>query len=620
MTNEQFEALVARLEIQARQNPRAYQFRVFLLALLGNLYLGAILLLCLVLLGGLAASVMFLKWIAVKLILVVGVFLLTLVRALWVKVDPPEGLLVRAGDAPELFSIINDLRRQLKAPAFHSVLVTDELNAAVYQAPRFGIFGGTRNYLVIGLPLMKALTVEQFRAVLAHEFGHLSRGHGRVANWLYRQRLRWSRLMGALEAQNHKGAALFKPFLRWYSPYFNAYSFPLARANEYEADATSARLTSPQAAAEALTRVEVVGGYLSEKFWPSIHRQASETPRPAFAPNANLGRRMLEELDEEDASVWLDNALASKTTMADTHPSLSDRLQAIGATPQLVLPKAGEAADQLLHPSLERITETLDSQWRARIQGAWEQHYEETRQKRERLAELNQRIAEASELEPSEAYERAMLTESVANDAPEALAQLRALHPRVPDDAVVCYALGARLLETEFDTAKALLERAMTLDEEAITHACELLRDYYWQHDDKEEAHRWHERLVEQQKMEQKIALEREQIRLKDKFDRHDLSEAQLATLLEQLRSVPGLRKVYLVKKRMTLAPERPLYVIGFTVTPFWLPQSKKKNQAVMTELVARVKFPGFAKFISLEGNNYRFGRKFRWMRGSRIL
>src|SRR5262249_21700409 len=137
-----------------------------------------------------------------------------------------------------------------------------DFNAAVVQAPRLGLFGWYRNYLLIGLPLVKALTVEQFKAVLAHEFGHLSKGHGGMSNWIYRQRLRWSRLIAALEAAESWGVFLFRPFLRWYAPYFNAYSYPLARANEFEADATSARLASRQAAAEALTAVNVVGSYL----------------------------------------------------------------------------------------------------------------------------------------------------------------------------------------------------------------------------------------------------------------------------------------------------------------------------------------------------------------------
>src|SRR5947208_2584067 len=83
--------------------------------------------------------------------------------------------------------------------------------------------------LLLGLPLMKSLTPAQFEAVLAHEFGHLAGGHGRVSNWIYRLRLSWARLLSALEGRK-AGSWLFLPFFNWYAPYFSAYSFPLARA------------------------------------------------------------------------------------------------------------------------------------------------------------------------------------------------------------------------------------------------------------------------------------------------------------------------------------------------------------------------------------------------------
>jgi len=54
----------------------------------------------------------------------------------------------------------------------------------VVQSPREGIVGWPRNYLLIGLPLMKTLSVDQFEAVLAHELGHVARGHGKVSNWI----------------------------------------------------------------------------------------------------------------------------------------------------------------------------------------------------------------------------------------------------------------------------------------------------------------------------------------------------------------------------------------------------------------------------------------------------
>ena len=619
MTNEQFDALVARLEQQARRNPAAYKLRVFLLALLGYGYLGVMVSVILLLFVGALASIAFLKGAAVKLIIPIGAFLWVVLRAMWVTLAPPEGRRVTRKEAPLLFAMIDKLRRKLRAPRFHRVLITDEFNAAVVQVPRLGMLGWHRNYLLLGLPLMKLMTPLQFEAVLAHEFGHLAGGHGRMSNWIYRLRMSWARLLNALEAQKSAGTFLFRRFFNWYSPYFSAYSFPLARANEYDADAASARAVSPQAAAEALTSVNVIGSYLEEHFWGKIHRQADELPRPAFAPYTRMGERLEEELDPKAASGWLDYAMSLETSAANTHPSLADRLKAIGQTPRLAPPSPGQAADKLLGKALAPIAQEFDNRWQQSILPSWEKRYQEVQEARARLAELEQRAAK-EELPVNDAYQRAKLTESYGAGADAALEQYRALYQRAPDDYIVCFVLGHRLLLRDDADGFALVERAMALDEEAIVAGCEALRDYCWRNGRKEEAHQWHGKMLARQNLLDAANAERDELNIKDKFERHGLSAAEIAELQQQLKKIAGLKKAYLVRKRVKHFPDRPLYVLGHTVSRWWSVHSKRRAQEVQQRILDSVSFPGQALILNVEGDNRRFGRKLRFMRGARIV
>lgn len=620
MTNDQFEALVGRLEQQAQTNPRGYQFKVLMLALFGNAYLAAVLLVLVVVLLALVASVAVLKALALKLILIFGFFLWMVLKAMWVKIDPPTGVEIDARQAPELFAMVDALRRELGAPRFHHVLVTDEFNAGVVQTPRLGIFGWPRNYLLIGLPLMKSLSVEQFRAVLAHEFGHLARGHGRLSNWIYRQRLRWSRLLQALEANDSKGSFLFKPFIDRFAPYFNAYSFPLARANEYEADATSARLTSASAAAEALTGVNVVGSYLAERYWPQIHRQADDRPAPAFAPFVGMAQGVANEVDEDSARGWLEQALARRTDVADTHPALHDRLAAIGEAPRLAIPAAGDSADRLLGTALATITEGFDQRWLAHIQPSWTERYLEVSEGRRRLAELDALAAQGGELGLQDAYDRARLTESVGGAAEAAFEQYRELHRRAPDDSVINLTLGARLLGRDDAEGCALVERAMQLDDGAIASGSELLRDYHWRQGRSDEAHAWHQRLMERVQLEQAAARERDELKLSDKLDAHGLAPDEVAPLAAALAAIPGLRKAYLARKRVRHLADNPCFVLGYRVTPWYRLHSKRRAQEVMEQIRQSVRFPYETLIVNVEGDNYRFGRKLAWKRGTRVV
>src|SRR5262249_55728406 len=198
--------------------------------------------------------------------------------------------------------------------------------------------------------------------------------------------------------------------------------------------------------------------------------------------------------------------------------------------------------------------------------------------------------------------------------------QLRALQARAPDEPVLHYALGVRLLGRDDDSGMALLKRAMEHDPGEIVRCCAALRDYCWCKGRKEEAREWDRRMSERMALEHGAKKERYEVRTSDKFERHGLDPAALAQMQAQLKAIPGLRKAYFVKKRVMHMPERPRYVLGFTLGG-WLPWGKKdSSQVALRRIQESVQFPGETMILSVEGNNSAFRRKFRWMRGSRIV
>jgi Zn-dependent protease with chaperone function len=619
MTNEQFDVLVSRLEQQAINRPGYYQFKVFLLAMMGNLYLGVVLLIIAALLVALFTSLSVLKLLAVKLIILVVPFLLLILKSLWINVEPPTGTRITKQQAPELFAMINGLRRQLQAPRFHHVLIAEDFNAAVAQIPRLGIFGWQRNYLILGLPLLKALSIDQFKAVLAHEFGHLAKGHGKISNWIYRQRLRWHQLSKTLEANQSQGSFLFTSFLNWFVPYFSAYSFPLARANEYEADHTSARLTSTQTAAEALTNVEIIACFLSEQYWPTIYKQAYNQPQPC-APYIGLNHSVLTDLDKGAVKNWLDQAMNRQTNSNDTHPALQDRLKAMDEIPRFNPPSLEQAAVNLLGKTQETIIERFDKRWKNTIASSWLKQYQEAQKGRQRLTELNTQLEQDGELSVQDAYERAMLTGTVGDDADNELKQLHSLHERAPDDVIVCLGLGTLLINKEDASGCALIEHAMQLDDYIIGQACKLLRDYHWRNARKEEAQQWHQRLLEDLQIQQAANRERKYLLSSDSFISHELSSEVFATLCQQLQAVPGVKKAYLVKKQVKHYKHVPCYVLGYSVIAGQIGFHNKQQVRRVMESIQRLEFPSGTTIINIDGDNSRFLNVFQGVDNSKIL
>jgi Zn-dependent protease with chaperone function len=621
MTEQEFAALVARLEPRAQRDPAGYRTRALLLAFCGNAYLATVLAVIAGLILALVAMLTVLKAVAIKFAIVLGGFLWMVLRAVWIRLPPPTGIEVTREGSPELFALIDALRDALQSPRFHHVLVTGDFNAAVCQVPRFGMFAGTRNYLLLGLTLMKTLGVEQFRAVLAHEFGHLARGHGRLGNWIYCQRLRWARLAAALDETESSGKFLFEPLLRRFVPYFTAYSFPLARANEYQADAAAVRLTSAQAMSEALTAVNVLGSYLHERYWPTVHGDADVLPQPRFLPYAGLTERFAGEFATIPTTHWLEEALQRQTDCADTHPSLSDRLKAIGEPPRLVPPRAGDAADRLLGPALASVTARLDEEWREAILPSWQAHHQSVRDARERHATLGARVAARDSLSADERIEHAVLTETVGRDAELALQRLREVVASEPDHAVAAFALGVRLLDRDDEAGVALLERVMAQDPSCVPQVAVRLHQYAARHGREEDARRWETLAIEASRKLEHIDREETTVRLRDTFLRHGLDGTALARLRQALAVIPHLKRAYLVRKRIPIAGEeaRLCYVLGIAMRAWTGSARATRSAGAVAQLQQSPGLPPGTVIMPVDGPNYRFGRKFFWMRGARV-
>ena len=366
-------------------------------------------------------------------------FIAAVLRPLWVRIDAPEGFEVHRAGTGRLFTLLDSVSKELRCPRFHHVIMTNDYNAAVFQVPRLGVLGWQRNFLIVGLPLMQSLSPEQFRAVMAHEFAHLSGNHSRFACWIYRVRKSWEQALERLQAQQQFGAFLFLKFFQWYAPYFNACTFVLARSNEYEADACAARLAGVETCARALMNVKIHSRLIDETFWPAVHRLAGREAVPAVGVFAQLGDLLRSGPRPATTIKWLHQSLLVETSTADTHPCLRDRLRAIGFAPvdgplESVAPPppvSASAAEQLLGSALPACLRALEMRWENGVRHQWRERYIRAEKDRDRLDELKQAERDRS-LTAEEHYDRARIVLDLDGET-EATPLLRQVLAMAPD-------------------------------------------------------------------------------------------------------------------------------------------------------------------------------------------
>ena len=620
MNREQFGMLVSRLEDYARQHPEKYKLRVGLLAALGYAYIFFVL-------GLLILIVVMLIWFSFYArlnfwVLKFGWVLLTLaafiLRALWVRIPTPEGLELRREDAPRLFEMVEEISSALQAPQPQHILLTDDFNASIVQVPRLGLLGWQQNYLVLGLPLMQALTPEQFRAVITHELGHLSGNHGRFFAWIYRVRMTWIQLLERFHQENRWGSGVFERFLNWYAPFFNAYSFVLARAQEYEADANARQLAGAQNLAEALINLEVKGKFLADNFWPGIYKEANQQAEPPPATFARMFSALRETVAADDAKRWLVQALRVKTNYEDTHPSLKDRLSALGYLPaggpgselQLTHLPAGvetTAAQHLLASGFEKFTAQLNLAWKEKASSAWRERNEYVREAQQKLRELEEK-AQRQPLTAEETLNRALLTAEL-NGSEAAIPLLRNVLAAQPEDPSANFLLGRMLLEQTDATGISYIEAAMQREPESVLPGCELIYWYLIQQGQEEEAERYRQRAEQHYDLLELAQQERSGVSIRDQFQPHGLPAETVENLSKQLSYYPNIGGAYLVRKAVAYLPEQPFYVLGIVPYSRWYEfRSAKEDVSLVNQLAAELQIPGQAYIIIL-------GRDFKWLK-----
>lgn len=616
MDDARFEAIVARLEAESREAPARYQFRVALLALvgfgllfliMGGATLGIVLLAGVVVAVAMSAgkaSILLIKAAKFLWILVVPLWLLlkSSLAALFTRLPPPGGHEVKPAEAPELFATLDDLRRRMHGPRFHHVLVTMEMNAAVVQRPLFGLAGFPRNYLILGLPLLESLTPEEALAVVAHEYGHLAGSHSRFAAWIYRLRHTWGTIDELSTQWTGWAGTALRRLVGLYAPYFNAYTWVLARANEYQADAASAELVSPAVAANALKRVN-----LAAARYDAFLRSAYAGVRLAPEPPTDLAERWSgtsrEVAPADQAAGWLVQSLEREKQSHDTHPTLRARLVALPGEadrvtelpPAVTGPSAAMAWFGALATTLRR---QLQKEWAAEMDEGWRRRHREIGEQRARLAELRGLAVPTAD----QTVERLNLQVQVEPET-DHLAEVAAFNAATPAHAGGLFLEGTLRCERDDAGGVPLLERAMELDAEATVAACEHLYGYHMRHGETALAEACLQRYRERRQ------LEAERYAQYHNFDpRHaiapvELPEESLAAIrgIIAARRGRGIARAWVVRRILPADPTVRAYVVCVELT--WWARMLRRGPAIVEALVG-VEWPIAASLCALVGDN----------------
>jgi Zn-dependent protease with chaperone function len=123
-------------------------------------------------------------------IVVIGTGISVLIGIYYLFFPPKRktlGIEIKKGEEKKLWDITREIAIKIKAKPIDKIVITPDPGIGVYlEGNLFStIFGGGKRVLEIGLPSMHDLTTNDFKAILAHEYGHFSNRDTQWSSFTY---------------------------------------------------------------------------------------------------------------------------------------------------------------------------------------------------------------------------------------------------------------------------------------------------------------------------------------------------------------------------------------------------------------------------------------------------
>jgi Zn-dependent protease with chaperone function len=254
------------------------------------------------------------------------------------KFVPPRRRLTEA-EAPELFAMVAELEARAGTPGPDAIYLEPVPVLAVAETG--GVLRSHR-VLILGVPLLHVLTVDELRAAIAHELGHFAGGDTRltaltlhthalfasVVRRTERDPFRVGTQHVAIESGFAAAHVLGRALVGAYGRLYFRLTRPIERRQELAADALSAALVTSAVTASALEKAHVATPlyerYLQDDVGFAVLRGAMPTDlREGFL---RLRDRFL---DTDEGRAFTAHVRTVATDPYDTHPALAERLRAL---------------------------------------------------------------------------------------------------------------------------------------------------------------------------------------------------------------------------------------------------------------------------------------------------
>lgn len=514
--------------------------------------------------GGACAGVACVKGVPVVdvLLMIYGLFVAVLILKVIVfpeRADEPVNLVrMTRAEAPALFTLLDRATTAFGLKPYGAIKMNGMCNAGISRHLRFLPSKASAD-LMLGLPIMDALTPEELSAVVAHELGHVTEDAGQ-SDALLRASVALYVLAGTGWLAPFNG--ILHNIYVWYMSRISPILAELGRRSEWAADEAAARFAGPKVAAAALIRTAVACRAEAE-----IQRRLFDRMRFSDHPRCKpiyWLPRWLRQLDRRaQRHEFVQAALIWQTGSDDSHPALVERLERLGVEPFLPEP-ISRPASRLLGAAERRLRDKVHASWVKSIESEWFETFQRCRWSARRLRELDREMLRHG-LKPHELVEHAELTFQL-KPAREAIVPLRRSLEVAGRWTCLRYWLATVLMERGDDEGLWLMLELSVEDCDVAAEAAAWVADHLARRGELDLAKEYVVRNHEAQQRLEAGWDERQSVSRQDTFLPHGLDQRALELVRGCLADIAGVGRAWLVQKACSHFSDQPFFVLTYQV------------------------------------------------------
>ncbi len=401
---------------------------------------------------------------------------------------------LQKNDANYFYTLLDEIQLECNSPPIHRICISDQYESKLIRTPTSAYPFKFTNTLVLGLPLIQSLSVQQLKIIIKRELLHMTEPKQHISAWFYNLRNLWPQYQRINKQHWSINFLFIQVFFSWYAPLYKLLSQAAARHEELYVDKQIYQQHHDESWVDILTTMGISQHFFNEIHFPHLMNKAYKHETPPYFPYESFERNLRTKIDNEFCQQWLDKTLNQTDNLKD-FPSFKQRLHNLKLK-HIWLPNMNTttSASSLLDDMLFILCQQMDDRWFKRNEEEWESRFKIGQLEQNKLVEY-QVLLKQNILPDPKKWEYILLTKKYVDELESSELYKQILKTDFSDPRI-SFEIGRSLLKQLDEDGIKAMHKTIELDDTYTVMACQLLTKYYSQLGDKKMAQTYRRRAL----------------------------------------------------------------------------------------------------------------------------